>query len=42
MFQRTGKEIPGVGSFYDHSEGKPVWGQNLVHAFYTDPKRTIH
>ena len=38
MLQRTGKELPGAGSFYDHSEGEPVWGQNLVYAFYTDHK----
>ncbi|QSG07557.1 IS4 transposase [Halapricum desulfuricans] len=38
VLQRTGKELPGAGSFYDHSEGKPVWGQNLVYAFYTDHK----
>ena len=36
--QRTGEELPGAGKFYDHTEGKPVWGQNLVYAFYTDDK----
>jgi len=36
--QRTGEELPGVGRFYDHSEGETVWGQNLVYAFYTDDK----
>ena len=38
VFQRTGKELPGAGEFYDHTEGEPVWGQNLVYAFYTDDK----
>ena len=38
VLQRTGKELPGAGSFYDHSEGEPVWGQDLVYAFYTDHK----
>jgi SRSO17 transposase len=38
VFQRTGKELPGAGSFYDHSEGEPVWGQDLVYAFYVDHK----
>jgi len=36
--QRTGEELPGVGKFYDHSEGEPVWGQDLVYAFYVDDK----
>jgi len=36
--QRTGEQLPGVGEFYDHSEGEPVWGQNLVYAFYVDDK----
>jgi SRSO17 transposase len=36
--QRTGEELPGVGHFYNHSEGETVWGQNLVYAFYTDDK----
>mgnify|MGYP000326559606 FL=1 len=36
--QRTGEELPGAGKFYDHTEGEPVWGQNLVYAFYTDDK----
>ena len=36
--QRTGEELPGVGEFYDHSEGEPVWGQDLVYAFYVDDK----
>ena len=38
VLQRTGKELPGAGSFYDHSEGEPVWGQDLVYAFYVDHK----
>ena len=38
VFQRTGKELPGAGEFYDHTEGEPVWGQNVVYAFYTDDK----
>jgi len=38
VLQRTGKELPDAGSFYDHSEGEPVWGQDLVYAFYTDHK----
>ncbi|WP_302080167.1 IS701-like element ISHwa4 family transposase [Salinibaculum rarum] len=38
VIQRTGKSLPGAGEFYDHSEGEPVWGQNLVYAFYTDEK----
>jgi len=38
VLQRTGKQLPGAGSFYDHSEGKPVWGQDLVYAFYVDHK----
>ena len=38
VFQRTGKELPGAGEFYDHTEGEPVWGQNGVYAFYTDDK----
>ena len=38
VLQRTGKELPGAGSFYDHSEGEPVWGQDIVYAFYTDHK----
>lgn len=38
VFQRTGKELPGAGEFYDHTEGEPVWGQNLVYSFYTDDK----
>ena len=25
VFQRTGKELPGAGKFYDHTEGEPVW-----------------
>ena len=36
--QRTGEELPGAGEFYDHSEGEPVWGQDLVYSFYTDDK----
>lgn len=36
--QRTGEELPGVGRFYDHSEGETAWGQNLVYAFYADDK----
>ena len=36
--QRTGEDLPGAGEFYDHTEGEPVWGQNLVYAFYTDDK----
>ena len=36
--QKTGKELPGAGRFYDHSEGETVWGQNLVYAFYADDK----
>ena len=41
MFQRTGKFLPGAGDFYDHTEGEPpVWGQNLVYAFYTDDKNS--
>src|SRR5699024_7315930 len=35
---KTGKELPGVGKFYDHAEGETVWGQNLVYAFYADDK----
>ena len=35
---KTGKELPGVGKFYDHAEGDTVWGQNLVYAFYADKK----
>ena len=35
---KTGKELPGVGTFYDHAEGDTVWGQNLVYAFYADEK----
>ena len=35
---KTGKELPGVGTFYDHAEGETVWGQNLVYAFYADEK----
>ncbi len=35
---KTGKELPGVGTFYDHAEGETVWGQNLVYAFYADDK----
>ena len=35
---KTGKELPGVGRFYDHAEGETVWGQNLVYAFYADEK----
>ena len=35
---KTGKELPGVGEFYDHAEGETVWGQNLVYAFYADEK----
>ena len=31
-------ELPGADSFYDHTEGEPVWGQNVVYAFYTDDK----
>ena len=38
MFQRTGKELPGAGKFSDHTEGEPVWGQDLVYSFYTDDK----
>jgi SRSO17 transposase len=38
VFQRTGKELPGAGKFYDHTEGEPVWGQDLVYSFYTDDK----
>ncbi len=38
VFQRTGKELPGAGSFYDLSEGEPVWGQDLVYVFYVDHK----
>ncbi len=38
VFQRTGKELPGAGEYYDHTEGEPVWGQDLVYAFYTDGK----
>ncbi|ELY58734.1 IS701 family transposase [Natronococcus jeotgali] len=38
VFQRTGKELPGAGEFYDHTEGEPVWGQDLVYSFYTDDK----
>src|SRR5699024_99125 len=38
VFQRTGKKLPGAGEFYDHTEGEPVWGQDLVYAFYTDDK----
>jgi len=38
VFQRTGKELPGAGEFYDHTEGEPVWGQDLVYSFYTDYK----
>ena len=36
--QRTGEQLPGAGEFYDHSEGEPVWGQDLVYSFYTDDK----
>jgi SRSO17 transposase len=36
--QRTGEELPGAGSFYDHAEGETVWGQDLVYSFYTDDK----
>ena len=36
--QRTGEQLPGSGEFYDHSEGEPVWGQDLVYSFYTDDK----
>jgi len=35
---KTGKELPSVGRFYDHAEGESVWGQNLVYAFYADDK----
>jgi SRSO17 transposase len=38
VFQRTGKELPGAGKFYDHTEGELVWGQDLVYSFYTDDK----
>ena len=38
VFQRTGEDLPGAGEFYDHTEGEPVWGQNVVYAFYTDDK----
>ncbi|MFC6964855.1 transposase [Halocatena marina] len=38
VFQRTGKELLGIGEFYDRTEGKPGWGQNLVYSFYTDDK----
>jgi len=30
--------LPGAGSFYDHSESKPAWGQDPVYAFYMDHK----
>jgi SRSO17 transposase len=38
VLQRTGKDLPGAGKFYDHKEGEPVLGQDLVYAFYTDDK----
>jgi hypothetical protein len=38
VFQRTGKELPGAGKFDDHTEGEPVWGQDLSHLFDTDGK----
>ena len=38
VFQRTGRELPGAGKFYDRTEGEPVWGQDVVHSFYTDDK----
>jgi hypothetical protein len=38
VFRRIGKELPGAGEFYDHTEGGPVWSQDLVYSFYTDYK----
>jgi len=36
--EKVGVEVPGVGHFYDHTEGDAVWGQDLIYAFYADDK----
>jgi hypothetical protein len=38
LTEKTGEDIPGVGTFFDHAEGDYVWGQDLVYSFYTDEK----
>ena len=37
-FQRSGKEFPAAGEFYDHTEGEFIWRQDLVYSFYPDDK----
>lgn len=34
--EKAGDFVPGVGRFYDHSEGDTVWGQDPIYAFYAD------
>lgn len=38
LTEKTGEEIPAVGTFFAHAEGDYVCGQDLVYAFYTDEK----
>ena len=38
LTEKTGEDIPGVGTFFDHADGDYVWGQDLVYSFYTDEK----
>ena len=37
---KTGKHIPNVGKFYDHTKRGYIWGQNLIYALYADEKTT--
>ena len=37
---KTGKRIPNVGKFYDHTKRGYIWGQNLIYALYADEKTT--
>jgi hypothetical protein len=36
LCHKTGKDIEGVGEFYDHAEGKCVMAHNLVTSHYSD------
>ena len=38
IIEKTGRRIEGVGKLYDHSEGRFVYGHNLVTSHYADDR----
>jgi len=38
LTEKTGEDIPDVGTYFDHAEGDYVWGPDLGSSFYTNEK----